>query len=129
MGKLRPGAEIDPREAAMARHVLLVLSNATAGCDDEFNDWYTNEHLRDVLSVDGFVAAQRFRLSDAQLQPDRPASHRYLAVYEIEADDPGAPLQALLSGVTTGAIPLSEALDLGSLAAFAWTPITGRVTS
>jgi len=113
----------------MARHILLVLSNATVGRDDEFNDWYTDEHLRDVLSVDGFVAAQRFRLSDAQLQPDRPAPHRYLAVYEIEADDVAAPLQALLAGVTTGAIPLSETLDLASLATFAWTPITGRVTA
>ncbi len=113
----------------MARHILLVLSNADGGRDDEFNDWYTDVHLRDVLAVDGFVAAQRFRVADAQLQPDRPAPHRYLAIYEIEADDPGAPLQALLSGVMSGAIPLSDTLDLPSLATFAFTPITDRVTA
>ena len=113
----------------MARHIMLVLTNPTAGHEDDFNDWYTNVHLRDVLAVDGFVAAQRFRLADAQLQPDRPAPHRYLAVYEIEADDPGAPLQSLLSGVMSGAIPLSDTLDVGSLTTFAFTPITDRVTA
>ena len=112
----------------MTRHVLLVLSNAANGRDDEFNDWYTNVHLPDVLAVDGFVAAQRFRLADAQLQPDRPAPHRYLAVYDIEADDPSAPLQALLSGVMSGAIPLSDTLDLATLTTFAFTPITDLVT-
>jgi hypothetical protein len=113
----------------MARHVLLVLSNPAAGCDDEFNDWYTNEHLPDVLAVDGFVAAQRFRLCETQLQPGRPAPHRYLAVYEIEADDVSVPLQALLAGVTSGLIPLSDMLDLPSLATFAFTPITDRATT
>ena len=113
----------------MARHILLVLSNAAGGRDNEFDDWYTNVHLRDVLAVDGFVAAQRFRLADAQLQPGLPAPHRYLAVYEIEADDVNAPLQALLSGVMSGAIPLSDTIDLASLATFAFTPITGRVTA
>ncbi len=113
----------------MARHILLVLSNAAGGRDDEFNDWYTNVHLREVLAVDGFVAAQRFRLADAQLQPDRPASHRYLAVYEIEAEDVNEPQQALLTGVTSGAIPLSDTLDLASLTTLAFTPITDRVTA
>ena len=112
----------------MTRHVLLVLSNAANGRDDAFNDWYTNVHLPDVLAVDGFVAAQRFRLADAQLQPDRPAPHRYLAVYEIEADDSSAPLQALLSGVMSGAIPLSDTLDLATLTTFAFKPITDLVT-
>jgi hypothetical protein len=112
----------------MPRHILIVLSNAADERHDEFNDWYTNIHLRDVLAVDGFAAAQRFRLADAQLQPDQPSPHRYLAVYEIEADDVTAPLQALLSGVTSGAIPLSDTLDLGSVTTFAFTPITDRVT-
>lgn len=111
----------------MGRHILLVLSNPTVGREDDFNDWYTNVHLRDVLAVEGFIAARRFCLADAQLQPDRPAPHRYLAIYEIEADNPEAPLQSLLSRVMSGAIPLSDTLDLGSLTTLAFTPITDRV--
>ena len=52
-----------------------------------------------------------------------------MAVYEIEAEDLNSPLQALLSGVMSGAIPLDESLDLASLATFAFTPVTGRVTA
>lgn len=113
----------------MTRHVLVVLSNAAPGRDHEFNDWYDQEHLRDVLSVEGFVSAQRFCLSDAQLRPDEPPPHRYLAIYEIEAPDLAVPLRQLLAGVTDGTIPLSETLDLPSLSAYAFTPITPRVTA
>lgn len=113
----------------MTRHVLVVLSNAADGCDDEFNDWYDHQHLGDVLAVDGFVAAQRFRLSDAQLRADEAMPYRYLAVYEIEADDLNTPLRSLISGIVSGAIPLSEALDLQRLSTYTFTPITGRVTA
>jgi len=113
----------------MTRHVLVVLSNAAAGCDEDFNDWYDHQHLPDVLSVEGFVAAQRFRLSDEQLRPDEPLPHRYLAVYEIEAPDLAVPLRQLLASVMGGTIRLSETLDLRSLSAYAFTPITGRVTA
>jgi hypothetical protein len=113
----------------MTRHVLVVLSNAADGCDEAFNDWYDRQHLANVLSVEGFVAAQRFRLSDEQLRPNELLPHRYLAVYEIEAPDLDVPLHKLLSGVTSGTIPLSEALDLSSLSAYAFTPITDRVTA
>lgn len=113
----------------MTRHVLIVLSNAATGCDDDFNDWYDRQHLPDVLSVDGFVAAQRFRLSEEQLRPGEPLPHRYLAVYEIEAPDLAVSLRRLLAGVADGTIPLSETLDLHSLSAYAFTPITGRVTA
>jgi hypothetical protein len=113
----------------MARHVLIVLSNAAAGRDDEFNDWYNNRHLPDVLSVEGFEAAQRFRLSDEQLRPGEPLPHRYLAVYDIDAPELATPLRLLLSGVMDGTIPLSETLDVGSLSTYAFTPLTGRVTA
>lgn len=111
----------------MARHILLVLSNASDGRDEEFNDWYTNVHLTDVLKVEGFIAAQRFRLADAQLRPDQATPHRFLAVYEIEAEDVHQPLEALTSGVASGAIPLSDTLDRRSLTTYLFTPVSERV--
>ncbi len=113
----------------MSRYLLLVLTNASEGRDDEFNDWYTNVHLGDVLKVDGFVAAQRFRLADEQLVSGQATAHRYLAIYEVEAEDPRRPLDALLSGVVGGDIPLSETLDRPSLTTFLFAPISGRVTA
>jgi len=39
----------------MAKYLLLVTSNPVEGRDAEYNRWYTEEHLRDVLKLDGFV--------------------------------------------------------------------------
>jgi hypothetical protein len=32
----------------MERYTFLVLTNAVEGTDDEFNDWYNNQHLKDL---------------------------------------------------------------------------------
>ena len=50
----------------MAKYLLISLSNAVEGKEDEFNDWYTNRHMLDLLAVDGFVAAQRFRRANVE---------------------------------------------------------------
>lgn len=77
----------------MARSVLLVFTNATDGDDAEFNRWYDEVHLKEVLEAPGFVAAERFDLGSAQMdEADR--AHRYLAIYEIEGD-PEATLKSL----------------------------------
>lgn len=111
----------------MAKHMLVVLSNCVEGRDDEFNDWYTNQHLADVLKVEGFVAAQRFRLSDAQLEGEKPA-YRYFAIYELESDDLERVAKALLAASFTEAMPVSETLDLERTDAWIFTPISERVT-
>lgn len=61
---------------------VLVFSNAAEGRDAEFNTWYDEVHLGEVLELAPFVAAQRYEVVDAQMMPDQP--HRYLAVYEFE---------------------------------------------
>lgn len=68
----------------MRTHILIVLSNANEGCEEAFNDWYTNRHLDDLLLIDGVHAAQRFEL--AVTEPPQDASHRYLAIYEVDDD-------------------------------------------
>ena len=50
----------------MGKYNLIALTNPIDGLDDEFNDWYTNEHLDDVLKLPGVMAAQRFCLNDVQ---------------------------------------------------------------
>ena len=68
----------------MAKYTFVVLSNSTTpGQEAEYNEWYNKIHIPDVLNVPGFVAAQRFKVADAQLA-DRAPAHRYLALYEID---------------------------------------------
>ncbi len=67
----------------MGTYVVMVMSNAVEGREAEFDDWYENTHLDEVLATTGFTAAQRFVL-EAEAGP--PSAHRYLALYETEGD-------------------------------------------
>ena len=69
----------------MKRFKMVVLSNAKTGREDEYTDWYANRHLADIVAVPGFVSAQCFKLREAMGFPHR---HQYLAIYEMESDDP-----------------------------------------
>ena len=95
----------------MRRFKLVVLSNAKDGREDEYNQWYNNRHLADVVAVPGFSSAQRFKLRDDMGFPHR---HQYLAIYEIESDDPQAVIGELMRRRDTPAMLISEALDLES---------------
>ena len=93
----------------MKKFKLLVLSNPREARDQEYNDWYTKRHLAEVVSVPGFVSAQRFKLTDPM---GYPHDHRYLAIYEIESDDPKAVMDEMMRRSGTPAMVISEALDL-----------------
>ena len=62
----------------MPRYNLIVLTNPVDGREDEYNDWYTNVHLDDVLKVPGVVAAQRFRRSNHQRDQGRIRGNTWL---------------------------------------------------
>src|SRR3954451_10703364 len=63
---------------------MLVFTNAVDGRDDEFNRWYDEVHLVEVLALPEFVGATRHKLAGAQMFPDQ--SHAYLAIYEYKGD-------------------------------------------
>lgn len=74
-----------------ANYLHLVLTSPTPGAEDEFNEWYDNVHVPEVLQMPGFLSGRRFRL----VSPDPADSPRYLAVYEIESDDIQATLRRI----------------------------------
>ncbi len=65
------------------RHVMVVLTDPVPGQEDEYNRWYTETHIPELLQTPGLVSAQRFRLADAG-GGDSP--HSYLAIYEAEGE-------------------------------------------
>jgi uncharacterized OB-fold protein len=110
------------------RTFLLVESNSVSGREDEYNDWYSNQHLADLLTIPGFEAAQRFVLSPEKRFPDSPDHpYRYLALYEFD----GSPslLFERLGAATQGPTPIfiSPAMDQ-QRSVTAYTPITERRT-
>ncbi|MEM7255285.1 MAG: hypothetical protein AAF493_28120 [Pseudomonadota bacterium] len=76
----------------MAKHVVLVLSEPTEGQETEFNRWYEQTHIDEVLSSADFASGQRFELTH-QAGPDCP--NRYLALYEVEAPDAATAVKQL----------------------------------
>jgi hypothetical protein len=88
----------------MTRHILLAFSNPLEGREDEFNAWYNERHLDDVLKVPGYISAQRFELSSTQMMPDGP--YRYLAIYEVGTDDLEA-APAVLQSMTPKDMPVT----------------------
>jgi hypothetical protein len=74
------------------KHLVIVLTEPVEGREAEFNDYYENLHLEEVLATTGWTSAQRFKLSDQQ---GMACPLPYLAVYEVEADDPKSVLAGL----------------------------------
>jgi hypothetical protein len=118
-----PTSEPD-KEKPMASLVLMVLTNPAEGREDEYNAWYTDEHLDDVLACEGFRAAQRFQFAPGQLSPDAP--FKYLAIYEAEEGSIERAEKALLEAAGTDAMPISRAMQR-ERATWWFTAITDRV--
>ncbi len=109
----------------MALHRLIVLTNALDNRDEEFNRWYTDKHLDDVLNTPTFVSAQRFELSGEVKEGDQ--KWKYLAIYDVETDDVEQSLKDLLDRAGTDAMPLIDCLDLEGAHANFYRPITELV--
>lgn len=110
----------------MARYVFVVLTNAVEGRDEQFNDWYTNEHLGDVLRLPGFVGAQRFKFAPWKEGVTHP-SHRYLALYDVETDDLEETMNGLVEVAQTEKMPFSDAISQTDLIGWYYEPITEHV--
>lgn len=94
--------------AAPNKALLVVLTHPVEGREDEYNDWYSNDHLTDVLAAAGFQAAQRYKFVPSGLsrKPHAP----YLAIYEVDADKREQAEKLLLETANTPAMPISDAL-------------------
>jgi hypothetical protein len=110
----------------MSRYVFVVLTNASGGRDDEFNEWYNKQHIPDVLKIPGFVAAQRFGVAAAQME-GVTSPWRYLALYELDTDNLAGALKELAARLGTPAMVMSESLDTKSIGAYVFSPIAERV--
>ncbi|MBS45645.1 MAG: hypothetical protein CMH83_21225 [Nocardioides sp.] len=121
----------------MEMHLMVVLSNAEPGRDEEFNRWYDEQHVPDtVQKLDSIVSGRRYRRLDLQGAPSHP--FRYLAVYEIPDDELDSARQqfvdqraerveALAAG-REPLIPVSDAISPDVLVGFfapTGTPVVG----
>jgi len=92
----------------MPNYKLLVFSNPASGREEEYNRWYTDIHLGEVVASPGFTGARRFRLVPGD--GPRP-SHSYLAIYDLETDDVQDTLGGMTDRAANGQMQMSDAID------------------
>lgn len=93
------------------RNLLIVFSNPVDGRVEDFNDWYTNVHIRDVMRMPSAIAVQRFCLAEKQPVGAPACAFQYLAIYEV---DETLKITAAHGVAMTPKLPVSTAFDLAS---------------
>jgi hypothetical protein len=109
----------------MIEAVLVVLANAVAGRETDFDDWYTNIHLRDALRFRGSIAAQRFKWAATQVQ-DFPAGFGwdYLTLYDVF--DPERFSREHMENALTSRMMVTDAFRMDGLNDYHYFPIQFR---
>ena len=115
---------------------MLVFSNPVVGQEDLYHQWY-DVHAREVVSCDGVVSGQRYRMSpDADLltpewmrshadRGDLPMPFEFLAVYDIEGD-----VAAAVQAITTKddySIRPGDSLDHDTVAMWTFTQTGAQI--
>ena len=89
----------------MTKHLMLVFTDPVEGKEDEYNAWYNDVHLAEVIESPGFVRAQRFEVAD--MMPG-VTDHKYVAVYEMDSDEPESQIKAMMKRE----MQMTDAIDL-----------------
>jgi hypothetical protein len=106
------------------KFIQIVYSNPLQGRDEEFNEWYDNVHVPQLLAVPGMLSAQRYTLLDSEMYRapgGRPPEHRYAIIYEMEGDV-DAIMQKIQEAVAAGQIVMHDSLDMDSWRLAFWSP-------
>lgn len=101
---------------------FVVITRAEPGAEQEFDRWYDEVHLEDVIAVPGITKATRFRiLSQGPAAFETPVWYS-IALYEIDSDDPQAVISEINKRWQNGQMSISEALDADILLQFLAEP-------
>jgi hypothetical protein len=88
----------------MARGILYVESRPVSPeRAEEYNKWYDEVHIPEIVALDGFVSARRFAPNG-----DGP----YLAIYEIDAPDVQQAMTTLMEAAGSGKIQMTDAMEM-----------------
>ncbi|MQA09714.1 MAG: hypothetical protein GEU98_14410 [Pseudonocardiaceae bacterium] len=73
---------IRPAATLLGAGALTLWGETDPGAEDEFNDWYTHEHIPERMAVPGFLRARRYVEA---VRDSRMAPWKYFTLYETEA--------------------------------------------
>lgn len=112
--------QVSPVTAPQQANSVFVTYNQpkTPGDAAEYNRWYRDAHLPDVLSCPGFIRAQRFRITDVAMI-DQPwvTDLEYVNIYEHTATNVGdynAAFDVVRQRIRSGDIVMTDTLTPGA---------------
>jgi hypothetical protein len=109
----------------MPKFKLVALSSPKAGREAEFHQWYQGTHLPEMVAFAGMQGAQRFELVAKLMGAD---DNKFLAIYDIECDDPRAFLGAVGKASAEGRLTRGEASDMSTTYTALFRELDVRVT-
>jgi hypothetical protein len=117
----------------MPSAVMLAFTSPTSSeTEDDYNEWYSNKHIQDLVKLPGVKAATRYKMNhDVETLPGVTGpQQKYLAIYEIEGDtdeDLARFTETLRAALGDGRADIDETLDMADLSASLALPITDRL--
>ncbi len=108
----------------MRRFKMLVFSEPFEGKDEAFNEWYTGRHLADLCALEGFTGAQRFELHSVSMGKEL---NRYLAIYDVETDDPDWMIENMFAKRDTPEMPIAPEFNLDATTVQLYEVMTEKV--
>jgi hypothetical protein len=117
----------------MPHAIMLAFTQPTsAETENAYNEWYSNKHIHDLVTIPGVIAATRYKIAqDIETLPGVVGPPQgYLAIYEIEGDTE-ADLEkfagVLREALADGTADISPNLDMSKLGASLCLPLTERL--
>jgi len=97
---------------------LVVFSNAVNGREQEFNRWYSEVHIPDVLrAAPEIKSATRYSLSTIAM-PEGQSGWQFMTVYAVSAEHLPGVLERMNTAMTNGEFEMSDAAEATSSALF-----------
>ena len=92
----------------MTKHILYVSSYPSHPTrTDEFNRWYEEFHIPEVVALDGIAGARR-------LAPADPDGGPFIVEYDL-VGDPHAAVANIRAAAAAGKLTMSDVLSLGPI--------------
>jgi len=96
-------------DISMRKYKLVIFSKPIKGREQEYNDWYQNVHLHDVVAIEAFKSAQRLGLY--QVLSVGTEHLPYMAIYEVETDNIDQAIDELKSRAQKGQMKISDSMS------------------
>ncbi|WP_147308757.1 hypothetical protein [Paraburkholderia sp. BL27I4N3] len=96
------------------RYSFMVFANPLPGREEEFNDWYLNRHLGDLVQLQGWKGAQRFRqVPDVLPESARVgfAKYNHVVLWDLEGGTSASLTSPVRAAISGGKIRRGAAFD------------------